>query len=59
MAVTNHAHTNPPPVTTPEEAERNKRTMGKNQAAQDNDGEKGIPGSGGSVKNPDEGKATG
>lgn len=47
---------NPVQDVTPEEAERNKRIMGKNRAAEE--GADDRPGSERSVKAPDPGKAT-
>ncbi|WP_156965363.1 hypothetical protein [Paracoccus sphaerophysae] len=43
---------------TPEEAERNKRLMGKNQAQQAGKQPDDIPGADPAVKAPDPGKAT-
>ncbi|WP_162784707.1 hypothetical protein [Paracoccus suum] len=44
MAMINRAHITPPAETTPEEAERNKRAMGKNKAAQEQDDNGAVPG---------------
>lgn len=49
---------NPVQDVTPEEAERNKRLMGKNQAQQDGKQPDDIPGADPAVKAPDPGKAT-
>lgn len=54
----NSAVYNPVEHVTPDEAERNKRIMGKNQAHQDGKQEDDIPGTDKSVKTPDTGKAT-
>lgn len=54
----NPAVYNPVEHVTPDEAERNKRIMGKNQAHQDGKQEDDIPGTDKSVKTPDTGKAT-
>lgn len=49
---------NPVQDVTPEEAERNKRLMGKNQAQQDGKQPDDIPGADPAEKAPDPGKAT-
>gem|GEM_PF-5668813 len=52
-------HINPPPETTPEEAERNKRTMGRNLADRERLEKEDTPGTSKAVKTPDPNKATG
>lgn len=55
----NPAHRTPPPETTPEEAERNKRISTQNEASQKHgDTQAEIRGTAESVKTPDPGKAT-
>ena len=50
---------NPVQDVTPDEAERNKRLMGKNQPAQDRLAKDDIPSTDDAVNNPDTDKATG